>query len=257
MLQMTTTFPKKKRRPKATLITRDEYAQIARLMVDVIRLRVRVYGVSLDGTPFTPYSPSTAAHKRGVEDAEAPWAELQATLDKLVARLERLQEGEDKSAVRRSIGHFRAQIVAERKKYGEMLVRTTKVDLSDRKAAAKTGRKPMLDSFDESATVQKARIYNTCGYARWFLKGTKSHMIKKGDRAGQMLAGMPARPFLGLTDAEEEWLMREFVQPLIDYLGLEFARLFSEGVADDVRPEAHGLFRRAWQRKPSSQEESR
>lgn len=253
MIEMRTTFPKKPRRPKATLLTRDDYAQIARLMVDVIRLRARVYGVSLDGTPFTPYSPATAVRKRVTSVDDTPWADLQAVLDKLIARLERLPNDERKAAARRSIGHFRQQITEEKRKYGESIVRSTKVDLTDRAAAARTGRTPMLDAFDQSATVQKARIYNTCGYARWFLRGTKSHK----NRNGTTMAGMPARPFLGLSDTEVAWILRDFVQPLIDYLGLEFARLFAEGVADDVRPDPCVLFRRAWQRKPTPQEESR
>lgn len=253
MIEMRTTFPRKRRRPRATLLTRDDYAQIARLMVDVIRLRARVYGVALDGHPFTPYSPATAVKKRRIAPDDAPWAELQATLDKLVARLDRLPNDERKAAVRRSIGHFRQQINEQKRQYGESIVRSTKVDLTDRAAAARTGRQPMLDAFDQSATVQKARIYNTCGYARWFLRGTKAH---RGPN-GQTIPGMPARPFLGLSDAEVEWILRDFVQPLVDYLGLEFARLFSEGVADDVRPDPCTLFRRAWQRKPTPQDESR
>lgn len=253
MIELRTTFPRRRRRPKATLLTRDDYAQIARLMVDVIRLRARVYGVALDGAPFAPYAPSTAARKRRIDPDDAPWAELQVTLDKLVARLERLSDPEDRAAVRRSIGHFRQEINEERRKYGEAITRSVKVDLTDRRAAAQTGRQPMLDAFDTSSSTQKARIYNTCGYARWFLRGTKAHR----GAGGRMIAGMPARPFLGLSDAEEAWILREFVQPLVDYLGLEFARLFSEGVADDVRPDPGSLFRRAWQHKPSLQDEAR
>ena len=256
MLEMKLSLPKKAKKKKQTLITRDEYAQIARLMVDIIILRTRGYGISTTGEAFVPYSPSTAAKKKGITDADAPWAELQSTLDKLVARLERMTEGEEaKAALRRSISHFRWEIVQERKAFGEKLVRETKVDLTDRRHAASLGREPMLEMFDMSSTTQKARIYNRNGIARLFAKGTNIRK-RKGDNSG-LTGSMPARPFIGLTDAEEEWIMRDFVQPLIDFLGLEFARLFSEKVADDVRPSAGVLFRRAWQKKPSSQEERR
>lgn len=252
MFHMSISLPKKVRRKPVTLLSREEYAGLAMLLADMIKIRTRVYNLDAKGKPFKPYSASYLRHKKPVSDDQSPWADLKVILDKITERYERRETTAPehvKAAFRAQIAHFWHEINQKKMTYYEELAQQTAVDLT------KSGE--LLNQLSQSSSKQKARVYADKSYAKWLAVGTKPQ-DRTDPETGKSYHRdrMPARPFMGVTSKELEWILEEYVQPFIDFLQLELGKVLFGTPARDVRPNPMQVTRKAWVKRPDEHEEA-
>lgn len=239
-MQMNISLPRKITNKKAVLLSRDDYSAIGQLIKVAIKLRTREFHLDNRGRPFEPYTMTTWVKKRQKDPKfRAPWDELEEVAEKLVARLEEAATEEQKAPIRRMLGHFRSQIVATKEFWYKEEREAADVTLTD------TGK--MLDNMEVSGNARRARVYAGGPVARWQSKGVTNDREGKGQLA--------SRPFVGITNAEDDWIMADIVQPFIDFLADELGRLLFRGGEPSTRPNGTQLVQRALRNMPTANEE--
>ena len=239
-MQMNISLPKKFPRQKAMLLTRDDYAAIAELMKVAIKLRTREYHLDNRGQPFEEYTMSTWVKKRRKDpNFVSPWDEFEEVVQKLVDRLERAATEEEKAPIRRSLGHFRTKIRAIKDFWYKEEREAADVTLTD------TGK--MLDNMAASGNGARARVDAGGPVARWQSKGVTNDREGKGQLA--------ARPFVGITNAEDDWIMADVVQPFLDFFAEELGRILFKGENPATRPNGRQVVSKALRDMPTKNEE--
>jgi len=233
------------RRDLGFKLDRAEYQVIASLIQIMIRDRTQKYHLDAYCKPFIEYSWLTEKSKRPLI-GEASWSAaeyiLRALQGKLAAEARKRSRPEVLQAIRRQIGHFQTEINEAQEAYYSALAKNANdVNLT------KTGR--MLDSLEAKGTSNAARLKVKCKWGDWNQRG-----VAAAKRQGR--GELPARPFVGITDAELNWIFEKILEPLYKWYASELAAMV-QGKRGTARPNAARLAIDALRDKPTPNEERR
>lgn len=226
-------------------ITKGEYQVIATLIYLMIVERTRDYHLNAYCEPFVDYAWETERKKHPVEIDES-WSSAQYILDQLKARISREAQKRARpeviKAIQRQIGHFQTEInEAQKAFYTARAKEANDVNLIE------TGR--MLDSIEAKGSANAARVKAKVRWANWIQKG-----VAAAKRQGK--GALPARPFVGISDAELDWLYEHVLRPLYVWYADSLKQILTGGTPPP-RPNAARLAMSAKRDKPTINDEKR
>ncbi len=204
-------FAKSHQKRKTVKFSRLEYSALAQVCRIMILKRTIEYHLDCWGEPFEPYTAQTLRKKkssRGSEIINEEYERMTVILRKLADRMRsgRAKPDEIKS-LRASMGHFRSEL---NKLANEFYA--SPAMKADREAVNLTDSGKMLHGLQIKGTLKFAEVVAPEKAARLISKGvTHQRYDEKKRRHGTL----PARPFVGLSNREREWIRREFVEPIM------------------------------------------
>lgn len=226
---------------------RNEYRILSVLMQDLIVQRTTQYHLDAYGYTFAEYSWRTAAKKNPVEIG-APWVKTREVIAQLSRRLGKVSgDKEAERAIRAGIGHLWKVFDEQRREfYDKDKALKSSVDL-----VSDQHDNHMMDNIRHDGNAKSARVNADTYYAKWIQKGV-NHDRKTKD--GRPSGKLPARPFIGLTDAELRFLREQFLDPFFEWY-LEAMTAVLLGQAPPRRPNPARIGQQALTRKPSKTKE--
>lgn len=180
------------------LITKRDYRIYGQLIIDAIQIRSRQYHLDISSRTMQSYTWQTLRKKDPAQpSADLPWAKNSAILQSLTEKL--TVKAKTKKypkkvfvGILHQIDHFRKLIHEEQKAYYSALT-------DERSAVTLTYKKKnsMLDQMSFTAYDDRVVVKCPAKYAGWVQRGAQ-----RKDRGL-----LRRRPFMGLTKAEDKWLL--------------------------------------------------
>lgn len=227
---------------------RNEYMVLSILMQDMIRQRVVEYHLDAYGYPFQEYSWRTA-EKKDEPPVDAPWEKTRQIIGQLGRRLAKATGNKKaEQAIKAGIGHLWKLFDQQREEF----YKNDKVGRSAVNLYGNTHDEHMMDTLKQDGTKQFARVKAMAYYAKWIQRGV-NHDRK--DKTGRPNGKLPARPFIGLTDAEIRFLQKNFLDPFAEWY-LDALTAIALGEAPPKRPNPAAIGRQALHKKPTKNQEA-